>query len=144
MVALLRFLEPRQVRLEVVLRVERGAVDPRQLLVVLVAPPVRARETRELQGLDRPRVLEVRSPAEIREIALRVERDRAVGGVDELDLVGLVLLEEALLRLLRRDLLARPFAPLLELAVDLCLDLREVVLVDRLRELEVVVEAVLD
>ena len=43
-----------------------------------------------------------------------------------------------------RDLLARPLAALGELAADLLLDPLEVVLADRLRELEVVVEAVLD
>src|SRR4029450_10413274 len=51
---------------------------------------------------------------------------------------------EELLRIGRGDLLALPRAALLQLALDLRLDLRERVLADRLRELEVVVEAVLD
>ena len=65
--------------------------------------------------------------------------------VDELDLVRLALRLEARARLVARDLLAldqvRPSA---ELAPDLRLDPLEVALGDRLGELEVVVEAVLD
>ena len=144
MVARLRLLEALEIGVEIGLGVEGRAVDPRQLLVVLVAAPVGTGERRELDRLDRLRVLEVRAAAEIGELALRIERDVALGGVDELHLVGLVLLEEALLRLGRGDLLALPGAALLELAHDLGLDPLEVLLADRLGELEVVVEAVLD
>ena len=143
-VALARLLEPRQVALEVLLRIERRAVDPRQLRVALVAAPVRAGEAGQLQRLDRLRVLEVRAAAEVGEVALRVEGDRPVGGVDELDLVGLPLLGEDAAGLLGVDLLARPLAALRELPLDLGLDLLQVLLADRLGELEVVVEAVLD
>ena len=45
-VALARLLERCEVRVEVGLRVERGAVDAGQLRVVLVAAPVRAGEAR--------------------------------------------------------------------------------------------------
>ena len=93
---------------EVLLRVERRAVDPRQLRVALVAAPVRAREAGELERLDRRRVLEVRAAAEVGEVALRVERDRAVGVLRELDLVRLTLGLEAGDRVLARELLARP------------------------------------
>ena len=86
----------------------------------------------------------MRAAAEVGEVALRVERDVAFGRVDELDLVVLALVGEEALRLLGGDLLALPGAALLELALDLLLDLLERVLADRLRELEVVVEAVLD
>ena len=82
--------------------------------------------------------------AEVGELALRVERDRALGGVDQLDLVGLVLFGEEALGVLGADLLAVPRAALGELLADLLLDLLERVLADRLRELEVVVKAVLD
>ena len=144
MVTRLCQLEALEIGVQIGLGVEGGAVDPRQLLVVLVAAPVRAGQGRELDRLDRLRILEVRAAAEIGEPSLRIERDLALGGVDELHLVGLVLLEEALLRLGRGDLLALPRAALLELAQDLGLDPLEVLLADRLRELEVVVEAVLD
>ena len=143
-VAALRLLEPLEVCVEVGLREEGRAVDPRQLRVVLVAAPVRAGEARQLDRLDRLRVLEVRAAAEVGEVALRVERDVALRRVDELDLVVLALLGEELLRLVGGDLLALPGAALLQLALDLRLDLLERVLADRLRELEVVVEAVLD
>ena len=143
-VTALRLLEPLEIGVEVGLREERRAVDPRQLRVVLVAAPVRAGEARQLDRLDRLRVLEVRAAAEVGEVTLRVERDVALGRVDELDLVVLALLGEELLRIVARDFAALPRAALLQLALDLRLDLLERVLADRLRELEVVVEAVLD
>ena len=98
-VALLRLLEALEVQVEIGLRVEGRPVDPRQLRVLLVAAPVRAGEAGQLERLDRLRVLEVRAAAEVGEVALRVERDRPLGGVDELDLVRLVLLLEAPARL---------------------------------------------
>ena len=143
-VARLRLLEPLEIRVEVGLRVEGGAVDPGQLGVLLVAAPVGARERGQLDRLDRLRVLQVRAAAEVRELALRVQRDLALGRVDELDLVRLALGREAPLRLLGRDLLALPGAAFLQLAQDLGLDLLEILLADRLGKLEVVVEAVLD
>src|SRR6476659_11490681 len=112
MVARFRLLERSEVRLEVALVVERRAVDPGQLRVLLVAAPVRAGQARQLHRLDRRGVLEVRPAAEVGELALRIQRDVALGGVDELDLVGLTLRLEAPLRLVARDLLARPRAAL--------------------------------
>ena len=143
-VAALRLLEALEVRVEVGLGEEGRAVDPRQLLVVLVTAPVGAGEAGELDRLDRLRVLEVRAAAEVGEVALRVERDVSFSRVDELDLVVLALLGEELLRVVRGDLLPLPGAAFLQLALDLRLDLLERVLADRLRELEVVVEAVFD
>src|SRR5436309_2303986 len=115
MVAGARLLHALEVRVEVGLGVKRGAVDARQLRLRRVAAPVRAREAGELERLDRLRVLEVRAAAEVGEVALRVQRDVALGGVDELDLVRLVLRGEALLRVVARDVLAPPFAALLQL-----------------------------
>ena len=143
-VARLRLLEPLEIGVEVGLRVEGGAVDPGQLRVPLVAAPVGARERGQLDRLDRLRVLQVRPAAEIGELALRIEGDVALGRVDELDLVALALGLEAALRLVGGDLLALPGSALLQLALDLGLDLLEILLADRLGELEVVVEAVLD
>jgi hypothetical protein len=142
-VALPRLLEPLQVCVEVVLRVERGAVDPRQLRVVLVAAPVRAGDPRQLDRLDRARVLEMRPFAEVGEVALRVEGDRALGGVNELDLVRLPFRLEPPPGFVRGNLLAPPAPPFVELASQLGLDRGEVLFADRLGELEVVVEAVL-
>ena len=137
-------LQPVEVRVEVRLRVERGAVDPRQLRVPLVSSPVGPCETGQPQRLDGRRVLEVRAAAEIGEVALRVQRDGRLGLARELDLVGLGLRAEALERVLAWDLLATPGAPLLYLAPHLGFDRGEILLRDRLRELEVVVEAVGD
>ena len=145
-----RLLEPLEVRVEVGLGVEGGAVDPRELLVLLVAAPVRAREAGELERLDRRGVLQVRAAAEVGELAraavvrLRVEADLALGRVDELDLVRLALGLEPRAGLVGGRRLARPLAALGELALDLRLDPLEVGLGDRLGEVEVVVEAVVD
>src|SRR3954454_6395524 len=98
-VAAARLLQPLQVRLEIRLRVEGGAVDAGQLRLRGVAAPVRAGEVRELERLDRLRVLQVRAAAEVGEVALRVERDLPLGAVDELGLVLLALRLEAPLRL---------------------------------------------
>ena len=88
----------------------------------------------------------MRPAAEIGEVApismLSVERDVALGGVDELELVRVV--REELPRLVARDLAALPAAAFLQLAPDLLLDPLEILLPDRLGEVEVVVEAVLD
>jgi hypothetical protein len=56
-VALARLLEQLEVVVEIVLRVERGAVDTSELFVVLVAAPLRAGEAGQLERLDRLRVL---------------------------------------------------------------------------------------
>ena len=82
--------------------------------------------------------------AEVGEVALAVEGDRPVGGVDELDLVGLPLGLEEPAGLVAIDLEALPGSALGDLPADLLLEPLEVLLVDRLGELEVVVEAVLD
>ncbi len=139
-----RLLQPLEMGVEVGLRVERGAVDPRQLGVLLVAAPVRAGEARQLERLDRGGVLQVRAAAEVGEVALGVERDRALGLARKLDLVRLGLRLEPRECLVSRDLLARPAAAFGDLTPHLLLDRSKVVLGDRLRELEVVVEAVGD
>src|SRR6476469_9042660 len=97
-VALARLFEPLEVRVEVGLRVERGPVDAGQLLVLLVAPPVRAGEAGQLERLDRLRVLQMRAAAEVGEVALAVEGDVALGGIDQPDLVRLCFRAEALSR----------------------------------------------
>ncbi len=115
-------LEVLDVGVEIGLRVEGGAVDAGQLLVVLVATPVGAGEVRQLERLDRLRVLQVRAAAEIDEVALLVQGDVALRGVDQLDLVGLVLCDEALVRLRPRRLRGAPRPSFLQLALHLGLD----------------------
>src|SRR5262245_27017878 len=99
-IALARLVEPLEIRVEVFLRVERRPVDPRQLRVRRVSAPVCAGDPGELERLDRLRVLQVRTAAEVGEVALRVKRDVTVGGVHELDLVRLALPLETRSRLL--------------------------------------------
>ncbi len=143
-VALPRLFEALEVVVEILLREERGAVDTGELFVVLVAAPVRAGEPGQLERLDRLRVQQMRPAAQVGEVALRVERDIALRGADELDLVRLVLLLEPRDRIGAGDLLARPVASFGELPLHLRLDPLEIGLADRLGEVEVVVEAVLD
>src|SRR5919197_1606877 len=144
MIAFAGLFEPLEIGVQIRLVVEGRAVDPRQLPVVLVPAPVRAGEAGQLQCLDWLRVLQVRAPAEVREVALRVEGDLTVRSVDELDLVGLAFLLEASPRLLAGDLFTLPLPALRDLLSHLGLDPLEVGLRDRLGELEVVVEAVFD
>jgi hypothetical protein len=68
MVALASFLQSREVRVEVLLRVEGGAIDPGELRVRRVAAPVGAGQAGQLQRLDRLRVLQVRAATEIGEV----------------------------------------------------------------------------
>ena len=146
-IAPLCLLDPLEVRVELVLREERGAVDAGQLRARRVAAPVRARERGQLEGLDRGRRLQVRAAAEIDPAIVRVEGDLVVSGqaLGELDLERLVVGAEPLDRALarRHAALDRMRAPL-EDAAHLVLDPREVGLDGRLGELEVVVEAICD
>src|SRR5205807_1926950 len=92
-----------EVGVEVLLGEERGAVDAREHLAVLVASPVGACDGGELERLDPLRRGAVRTAAQIRERAVPVERDGLHAVVadqilDQLDLVGLVLLPEELER----------------------------------------------
>ena len=151
MVARLRLLDPLQVRLEVLLREEGGAVDAGQHLAALVAAPVGAGERAQLDRLDPAGRGTVRAAAEVLEGPVAVERDRLDAFVadkilDQLDLVVLALGPEDLDRLGDRDVAARELLVGLDVGAHRLLDPLQVVLGDPdvRRELEVVVEAVLD
>ncbi len=150
-VALARLLQEALVLLEVGLLEERGAVDPAEHRPALVAAPVGARDRGELERLDALRRRAVRAQAEVREGAVAIKRDRldaliANEVLDQLDLVRLVLGGEPLERLFGRHVGALELLVGRDVARHRLLDLRQVV--DRgpevVRELEVVVEAVLD
>lgn len=145
-VALERLLDVAQVLVEVLLREEGGAVDPRQHRPRRVAAPVGAREVRQGEGLDRARVLQVRAAAEVGEVVLRVDRQGLVDGqvVDQLDLVRLVLVDEALADRVALHRAALEGVAPLEDPAHLVLEPLQVRLADRLGEVEVVVEAVVD
>jgi hypothetical protein len=69
----------------------RGAVEPGEHRVLLVALPVRARDLGELDGLHAPGGRDVRALAEVGEVAVGVDRRGRVLDVlgDGLDLVAL-------------------------------------------------------
>src|SRR5436190_23618822 len=72
----------------------RRAVDPLQHRPLLVAAPVRARDTEQLEGADLPRVFDVWSAAQVYPISPgAVEADRLVLGerFDDLPLVRVVV-----------------------------------------------------
>jgi len=168
-IALASQLERLEVRGQLFLAGESGAVDAGEHGVLLVATPVSAGQTRELEGAAAELVGagQVRSAAQVDELALAVDADRgdlALYGLsggdqifDELDLERLAeahgqaggaragragpehrqRLVDRQLEALQRQVLAHDLGHLL-------LDARQVGLGDGLGELEVVVEAVLD
>ena len=107
MVARLDLLEPLEVRVEILGVEECGAVDALQLLVLLVAQPVRARDGGDLEGLDAACGGKVRAAAEVSEAAVLVERNGVAGLGELLDEVDLH--EVALRRVLAQPLVARFF-----------------------------------
>ena len=164
-VAPLGLLDPVQVLLERLLGLPGGAVDPLELLVLLVAAPVRRGAAHQLERRDPLRGRQVRAAAQVAPRDVAVAADvvvdgelagadldaRALGRVvglagalepDQLDLVGLVL------QLVERvGVGGDPAGELLALLDDLPhpgLDLLEVLGHERGLDVEVVVEAVLD
>ena len=151
MVAGARLLEPLEVLGQLVLGRERGPVDPGQHLAVGVAAPVGAGHGRQLVRLRAAGVGRVRPAAEVEELAVAIQADGLHALVldqvlDQLHLVGLILLEVALDRLAHGDLGALERLAGLDVLAHLGLDALEVALVDgdAVGELEVVVEAVGD
>ena len=92
MVAAQRFLASFNEIRQVLFRLPGCAVDPLEHWTLLVAAPVRAGDAEQLEAANLARVLNVRSTAEIQELALFVRADRLVFGqiADQLDLVRLV------------------------------------------------------
>ena len=145
-VALLRFLDAGDVRVEVRLLFECGRVDTLQHLVLLGAAPVRAGDAHELDVFNLAGTCDVRACAEVHKLALPIEADRlALGQIaDKLDLVGLALLLHERDRFLTRELEALQFVVLVDDAVHFLLDLFEILGREGFRRVEVVIEAVCD
>ena len=145
-VALLGLREQGEVLVHLLLVAEGDAVDAGEHLVLAVALPVRARDARQLERLERLRIQDVRAHAHVHVLALLVERDARVLGkvADVLDLVLLAALLHVLDGLRARELVRLELEVLLADLAHLVLDGREVVLRDlrALGELDVVVEAV--
>src|SRR4029077_5388692 len=78
------------------LRSPGGAVDPRELRLLLVTAPVGARHAQELERFEVPGRLDVRSTAEVQELAGAVQAHLVAFDlvVDQLDLVVLAATAE--------------------------------------------------
>ena len=79
MVAARGFFKAREVRVEIFLREERGAVDALELRIFLVAEPVSAGEAGDLEGFDAAGGRHVRAAAEVDEFAVAIEADLGAG-----------------------------------------------------------------
>src|SRR5439155_788600 len=143
-VALLRLLEARPVRLEVVLGDPRRPADALQHLAALVAAPVGARRVQQLEVFDLPRARDVGPAAQVDERAVGIDGDHLVRAqvLDALELERVV--GEAALRLRPVYLLAYKGVVGPYHLVHLGLDPLQILGRERCRHLEVVVEAVLD
>ena len=145
MVALLGLLEHLQVRVELILGGERGAVHAGEHLVVGVGLPIRAGHARELEGLERLGVGEVRANAHVDVVALLEEGDAGVLGqvADVLDLVLLAALLHEGDGLLAWQLENLELEVLFDDLLHLGLDGGQVVLgKGRVAQVDIVVEAV--
>ena len=144
-VAALGLFQPREVRLQRVLGGERGAVDPLEHLVLLVAPPVGARDRHQLEVRHGRGGRQVGSFAEVDEIALAVQAHGRVGDpLDDLDLVRLAALAKEADRVGLGQILALDRLRGAGQLAHRRLDLLEIVRGEGAVELEIVIEAVLD
>ena len=143
-VAFRRFFEKDEVVVEFLLRRKGGPVDALQHRVVLVAPPVRARDAHQLDRADLARRFGVTAAAEIGKVADRVERDRlALGNVArQFDFERVVAV--AFERFTAFDAPAGHLVVLFDDLVHALLELGQIVGRERLRAREIVVEPVLD
>src|SRR6185312_14701117 len=91
-IALLRLFELVEVIFNVLLRKEDGAVDALELLILLVALPVRAGNRRQSEGLELRSIRHVRTAAEIDEVRPEGVFGKRIIGLllNELDLHGLI------------------------------------------------------
>ena len=145
MVAFFGFLEHGQILVEHRLLRERDAVDTRQHLVLLVAAPVGSGYGSQLDRLDVSHVRQMGPPAQVGELSVGIETDRAVlEPLDQFYLILVAFLGVGLHRVglayfASRDGLLGPGQLL-----HFLFDFRQVALGDRGRGVHVVVESVLD
>ena len=146
MVALLGLFELVEVVVELLLGVERGAVDALELRVLFVAQPVGSGDVEQLEGLDASGGRDVRAAAEVGELAGLVDRDFFIGLGELLDEVALHEVAfglEALQAFGAGQKLARVGQVLLGELLHLLLDGFEVLGGEGLLAIEVVEESVL-
>ena len=147
-VTLFGLFDAGQIRVELLLLREAGAVDALEHLAAAVAAPVGAGDARELDGvaLDAAGRIQMRAGAEVHEFALTVEGDNGVlrQVVDELDLVRLIALLHELQRFLTREFKAFETQLFLADLAHLGLELLEHLRRERLGAVKIVIETVLD
>ena len=147
-VALFGLFDTGQIRIELLLLREAGAVDALKHLAVAVAAPVGAGDARQLDGvaLDAAGGVQMRAGAEVNEFALAVEGDNGVFRqvVDELDLVRLIALLHELQRFVAGELKALETQLFLADLAHLGLKLLEHLGRERLGAVKIVIETVLD
>ena len=144
-VAALGLLDPVQVCVEVFLLEPGGRVDALQHLAALVAAPVRAGGVQQLEMLEIRSIRDVRSLAEVGERPVGVRRDDLVGSLEVREPLELErIVHKALLRLGLRHFLAHERQLLLGDLPHFLLERLEILGRERLRDLEVVVEAIFD
>ena len=143
-VALLRFFHLVQPRVEFLLREEGGGVDALQHLPLLVAAPVGARGREQLEVLEVAGVLHVRTAAQVDEWPVGVGADDLVGPevADALELERII--DEPLEGLVAAHFRAHERELFGDDLPHLRFERGEVLRRERLRHLEVVVEAVVD
>ncbi len=146
-VALLRFLDLREVGLQILVGEKRGAVDALHRLVARVAFPVGARRAQQLERLQLAGRRHVRPDAEVDEGVLVLDGVAGHLGlafgllVDQLHLQRLAALREKCLRVLTRPHLALIDEILLRQLLHLLLDRVEVLRDERTIDHEVVEKA---
>ena len=141
MVAVLDVLQVFHVGLEVLFAEEGHTEDTGQRLAVAVATPVGVRIGYQLEAFDKAGVKQVRTRAQVDEVVLAVDGDAGVGGdgVEQLQLVGLVLFLEDGAGLVAAHNLALQSGGFLDDGFHLLLDGVEVLAVER-TEVEVIEE----
>ena len=154
MVALLRFGAAPEVGVQVLLGRPGGTVDALEHRTLFVAPPVGAGRAEQLERADLAGARHMRTPAQVDERALPVERRRRDGGpvalrgrdevVDDLDLERLVAFDHERTRFGRCHLAQLERMVGGDARAHARLDHGQVVRRQRARQEQVVVEAVVD
>src|SRR5271166_4178982 len=105
MIALFRLFDLLQVRVEIFLREERSPVDALKLGILFITQPIRSGDVEQLERLDLAGRRDVRTAAEIGELAGTVDRNFFIGLGELLD--EMALHEVAFFFELRQSLIAR-------------------------------------
>ena len=145
-IALLRLFDLVQVRLQVLLREKRRAVDALQLRVLFVAQPVGAGDIQQLERLDLAGRRNVRPAAEVEKLAGFVDRNFFIGLGELLDEVALhevAFRLEALQPFLMWQKFARVGQVLLDQLLHFLFDLLQILGSKRSLAVEIVEESVL-